>query len=169
MIELGIVVAFAVFVAAMLWYKRANDRFSERVLGHDPSRSSDPREILRDSSQVLRAWQTPIGDPDTERGRRLNDHRFRVMAGLVLMIAVIPLAFELIGLVSPYFARGGPIGLLILALALVMLLYRCYGIAQALVAYGNGSSLDRRSLVTSVLGAGAVIAVLLVVLVISVR
>jgi hypothetical protein len=167
MFAIGILVAVGLFVVAGLWYRQPNSRFSSRILGRDVDERQDPVQFLRAAAQetarVLRAWRTASLDPNLERHRQLMSRRYRILASLVLTFGLFPLLFELIGLAIPVLVRGGPVGIVLLTLALAILVYGSVGIARPVVAYGNGQPLDRNAIITSALGVTAIAAVLVAV------
>jgi hypothetical protein len=167
MFELGAAIAFGEFVLALLWYREANARFSEKIVGYDGTRSAPIRELLtnrrRDAAKILRAWDQPSPDQETERWRLLMQRRFRLMMLGPALFVVLPPLLGLIELDARILSRGS-LGLLWLVGIAALLLYWFSQLALVLIRYGRAEQLDVRRLWTAVGGIVVVGIVLLGVL-----
>lgn len=154
MFELGAAVAFGEFVLALLWYREANARFSEKIVGYDGTRPPATLTELvtrrpRDAAKVRRAWTQPSTDPETEHWRLLMHRRMRLMhSGAVLLVSLPPL-LGLMELDARILSRGS-LALLWLVGIAALLLYWFSKLARVLIRYGRGEQLDARTLWTAV-------------------
>jgi hypothetical protein len=167
MFELGAAIAFGEFVLALLWYREANARFSEKIVGYDGTRPiaaiSEVGQRLRDAATIGSAWTQPSADPETEHWRLLMHRRMRLMLVGAGLLVFLPPLLGLIELDARILTRG-PLGLLWLVGIAALLLYWFSKLARWLIRYGRGEQLDVRILWTAVAGIVVVGIVLLGVL-----
>lgn len=168
MFMLGGLIGLVLYALAGLWYLDANSRFSKRILGYGldglPSGADFARTALPNTMKMLRASRTPLADPTAERERLLMVRRYRICIGLIFAFPALALIFELVGLVYPYFLRGGLIGLLILGTCLSIMAYRSVKVARLAYHYGSGASIRKRDLLISITGIFMIFAILLAML-----
>ena len=153
MFELGAVIAFGEFFLALLWYREANARFSEKIVGYDGTRPAPLGELLtkrrRDAAKILRAWDQPSPDQETEHWRLLMRRRSRLMMLGPVLFVVLPSLLGLIELDARILSRGS-LGLLWLVGIAALLLYWFSKLARVLIRYGRAEQLDVRTLWTAV-------------------
>jgi hypothetical protein len=155
MFELGAAVAFGEFLLALLWYRDANARFSEKVVGYDGTRPAPLGELLtnrrRDTAKILRAWDQPSPDQETEHWRLLMQRRFRLMMVGPVLFVVLPPLLGLMELDARILSRGS-LGLLWLVGISALVMYWFSKLGRVLIRYGRAEQLDVRTLWTAVAG-----------------
>ncbi len=103
----------------------------------------------------------PSDDPETEHWRGLMHRRFRIFLLGGPLLFLLPMLFGLIGLDAAIISGAGLFAYVWLGGALVLLAVWTFRFVVTLIAYGAGSPLEIRAMLTSVGGVSVAVIVLI--------
>lgn len=167
----GIAVGLLLAVAAGAWYRSANRKFSERVLGYDLGAPQPINEFVSkapsDTGRMLRAIRTPSTDAVTEQERILLIRRLKIFIALMPVFVLLPLIFDIAAAALSAVAQRSIVGVAVVLIVIGLLGYRSVSIARIEYDYGKGGPLRWSQLGLAIAGVAASIVVLVAVVTIS--
>ena len=150
-------VAFAVYIAVLLWYQQAATAWQRRV---DPALAENPGRQIRRAAATLGLMGAASDDPEIDRLRLRAYRRWRIMVALVPTIFLDPL---IAGIAAVSLVRATQIGVIATAVVgfeVALLAASIVRLAVRTLDFGNGLGVRARTIWT-LLGQVTLLAALL--------